>query len=299
MFIILRTIIASIMTIAGLLFGTSLYPVEPAHTDTTHMPGSSASLSSSRSKTTPQPTKKPNTPIESDQGNNSGKEATEGEADGNTEGEADGNYIIAPQPSTTLLFQGDIIRIENQRCTLGYIDPIARTATFAAHCVPSGREIELYQDATSVPIGKTTSHFNIGIDNSRSDMITFDLYDTVGLADQPNPYSGDTLLSTDDVEFGDKACSYSAMTGSVRCGTIYNTDGNVIFGSPELGGVQGDSGGPMWLVDDNNNPKGFLGVYTLLTGRIVGYTNPVTENTLGNTDVQGRLPNGTIVHFAS
>ena len=334
MFTTLRSIIASILAVAGLVFGAILHPETPAHTtDTTHASGSAASLSSTRNngKTPPQPTPQlttqptptPDAPdtdtSHTDTSDTDNTDSSNTDAADTTDATDDAEHIVVddteeltqpieddgnntdaatPQQPTTLLHQGDVIRIDNRLCTLGYIDPVARTATLAAHCVPSDHEAELYNYETDTPIGKIVSHHNGATDNARNDVLTFNLYDTVTLTDYPNPYSGNTLLTLDDVQFGDKACSYSAMTQSVRCGVIYNTDSTVVFGSPELGGVQGDSGGPMWLVDDENNPKGLLGVYSILTGIIVGYTNPLAENTLGNTPVQGNLPDGTIVHFA-
>ena len=72
-----------------------------------------------------------------------------------------------------------------------------------------------------------------------------------------NIYSGNQVVSPEDIEVGDTIHSYGGKTGQQYTGTVTRTDGHQVLATGEAGGLPGDSGGPAWI-----DGKGLVGVYS-------------------------------------
>lgn len=176
---------------------------------------------------------------------------------------------IAPEPPAPrnvashpiVLHQGDVIHNGATSCTLSYIDTHSRTAYTAAHCVDYDyattttiRNVVMYGyvDNTSVPIGTAR------IDTQHYDLARITLSDNVIAGD--NVYSGDALITIDEMQPGDKVCNYGARSKVSACGDIVNSTPGVYYTSHNHL-TKGDSGGPTWVVDAHGTVKGYIGVY--------------------------------------
>lgn len=147
-------------------------------------------------------------------------------------------------------------------CTLGFNDHEKGVSYTAAHCAAhAGQRVSLVDPRTgrtSRPLGTITpssKYQSSKIDNDWA-VITWDKDVKLG----GNPYSGDRLLSLDQVKEGDKVCFHGETThsgtGNISCGEYFGSVGQSFVTSIRAG-HPGDSGGPMWI-----DGGGFVGVVT-------------------------------------
>ena len=145
--------------------------------------------------------------------------------------------------------QGD--RVRNQEwmtCTVGYVQD--GSAYTAGHCGKTGDTMFNFQ--TNEQIGTLDSHFSYA---GGEDWAEITLNDTTDAGE--NIYSGNQVVSPEDIEVGDTIHSYGGKTGQQYTGTVTRTDGHQVLATGEAGGLPGDSGGPAWI-----DGKGLVGVYS-------------------------------------
>ena len=145
--------------------------------------------------------------------------------------------------------QGD--RVRNQEwmtCTVGYVQD--GSAYTAGHCGKTGDTMFNFQ--TNEQIGTLNSHFSYA---GGEDWAEITLNDTTDAGE--NIYSGNQVVSPEDIEVGDTIHSYGGKTGQQYTGTVTRTDGHQVLATGEAGGLPGDSGGPAWI-----DGKGLVGVYS-------------------------------------
>ena len=168
--------------------------------------------------------------------------------------------------------QGDRYYTDKITCTISYVsDDYAFTA---AHCVNVGESV-------TDKFGTHISH--VGISDYRVwaeyDWAVIELGE--GISAGENKYSGDTVVSVNDVEIGDEICKYGAITKMINCGTVIRPEGNPYGGAVLSTGnftQSGDSGGVAWITG-----KGYLGVHS---GRTGGDTISITAPALGAIPAQ-------------
>ena len=145
--------------------------------------------------------------------------------------------------------QGD--RVRNQEwdtCTVGYVQ--TGSAYTAGHCGKTGDTMFNFQ--TNEQIGTLNSHYSYP---GGEDWAEITLNDTTTAGE--NTYSGNQVVSPEDIEVGDTIHSYGGKTGQQYIGTVTRTDGHQVLATGEAGGLPGDSGGPAWI-----DGKGLVGVYS-------------------------------------
>ena len=145
--------------------------------------------------------------------------------------------------------QGD--RVRNQEwdtCTVGYVQ--TGSAYTAGHCGKTGDTMFNFQ--TNEQIGTLNSHYSYP---GGEDWAEITLNDTTTAGE--NTYSGNQVVSPEDIEVGDTIHSYGGKTGQQYTGTVTRTDGHQVLATGEAGGLPGDSGGPAWI-----DGKGLVGVYS-------------------------------------
>lgn len=155
-------------------------------------------------------------------------------------------------------------------CTLGFNDHARGVSYTAAHCASQpGQRVRLMNPRTgelSDPVGtiKPSSNyksFELGNDWAE---IVWDRGVTMGA----NPYSGDTMLTLDQVKPGEEVCYHGETThkrsNKVTCGS-YVDRLEQSFVTNIKDGKPGDSGGPIWVKD-----RGFIGVVSAGSGSMEG-----------------------------
>ena len=145
--------------------------------------------------------------------------------------------------------QGDRVRNQDwMTCTVGYVQP--GSAYTAGHCGKTGDT--MYNYNTDEQLGTLNTHYTHA---GGEDWAEIQLNDTTTAGE--NIYSGNQIVSPENVEVGDTIHSYGGKTGKQYTGTVTDTDGEQILATGEAGGLPGDSGGPFWI-----DGKGLVGVYT-------------------------------------
>ena len=155
-------------------------------------------------------------------------------------------------------------------CTLSYVDHTHRLGYTSAHCLGSvdngtytGGSVTVSNEDEQ-PIGQAWPNTNYVAGQSYNpyDIAVIRFNDTVILGE--NSYSGNTVVTSTDIEESDTFCTYGATSLKVRCGDDTSTYG--LYRSPGefhvvgAGTKPGDSGSPVWVRDENGNTKGYLGV---------------------------------------
>lgn len=141
-------------------------------------------------------------------------------------------------------------------CSVGYIDTLQRKLYVAAHCaVPDKdnknspvREV-LLRDIT---VGEIYPNRNYNEENMANDWTVIKITnDDIVL--KPNRFSGDVIVSPENVKPGDKVYSYGSKSGLSE-GVVFGVKGNQIYTTSTIID-HGDSGGAAWI-----EGKGFIGV---------------------------------------
>lgn len=169
--------------------------------------------------------------------------------------------------------QGDRILIGNSTyCTAGYIDNEAGTLLTAAHCGSPGEKVYVKNSLGIYKnIGVMERNPNYSTNHYRNDFAYVKL--NSGVTGE-NIYSGDTKITPEDVEVGDRFCSIGASSPVLKCGVVRTVNDKILISNREGGGIKGDSGGPGWIPG-----KGFFGVYSFFFG---GENKYPTKNTKYN-----------------
>lgn len=147
-------------------------------------------------------------------------------------------------PVDGVLTQGDEINIEGPRCTVGYVTPTH--AYTAGHCGDVGQVVT---DTHGTTIGTITADgpYLRGSHDRADDWAVIELDAPAG----GNVFSGDGVVSHQDVIPGDRVCKYGMTTGTT-CGNVAGVGDGVIYMTAPI--YKGDSGGAVWVVG-----KGFYG----------------------------------------
>lgn len=174
-------------------------------------------------------------------------------------------------------------------CTLGFIDIQHRMGYVAAHCVP-GTTTNTYQSggaevytASGQHVGTAYPMLTFGPAYAADQLGTTEdlsvIYFTDNAALQPNRFSGDRVIPKAEINpETDTFCVYGAMTQTTTCGglsqdLLFDFDNNIIV-VEGVNVAKGDSGGPMWKIDDQGNPIGLVGI-------IHGWYYEFGENAVG------------------
>lgn len=173
--------------------------------------------------------------------------------------------------------QGDAIVVNGSACTVGFNE--GASSYTAAHCGRSGDRVRLLlDDGTLTPEAGTLqdSPANAGTTN---DWARIDWDEGVDVG--PNEYSGDGAVGLADVHHGDRVCTYGWATSATTCGTFHTQVGNS-FLVDIPGGLDGDSGGPLWVPG-----LGFLGVHSATVSGRDNTTGVTKTFLLGATTSDG------------
>jgi len=153
-----------------------------------------------------------------------------------------------------LVYPGMEIRLDNNLCTLGYVDVGQRMAFTAGHCRGHGP----VTDAGGHPIGQLTT-FRDNTPNGatvRTDEQIAD-YGQIVLApdvDVNNILPGGRVLTADPgrlPEIGQPVCHFGIVTGE-SCGTIERVNNGWFTMANGVVSQKGDSGGPVYVIDGDH-----------------------------------------------
>lgn len=175
--------------------------------------------------------------------------------------------VTAAAAAPTTPVQGVSIAIGNTgQCTLGFNDHSKGVSYTAAHCANrAGERVRLIDPVTgqrSRELGTITpsSQYQKGAFANDWATITWDRGVKLGA----NPYSGDALLTLDQVKPGEKVCFHGETThkgtNKVSCGKFYDRLEQSFVTDIKEGNF-GDSGGPIWV-----DGRGFIGVVSAGSG---------------------------------
>lgn len=154
--------------------------------------------------------------------------------------------------------QADRVIIGTTTCTIGYVDKVSRTAYTALHCAKAAAGERAFVNGTAVGYTLHDSYTLHGGNFHRGDVQAIRLYSDTRIGG--NPYTGDAVYPYENLRVGDTTCSFSRKQNTTLCGHITNLDDGVIM--TNHGGIAGDSGGPIWRVDDAGRSMGSIGVYS-------------------------------------
>lgn len=148
--------------------------------------------------------------------------------------------------------QGDrIISDSNTQCTIGWVSE--EYFITAAHCAKNGlgsTVYNAYHQKLGTVVEFPTDNYS---SKTRIDWAVIDIADNVSTVG--NGYSGNDMITLDDVRFGDELCTYGATTKEVSCGRVKNKYWSTVR-TENTTPTSGDSGGPSWVTG-----KGFVGIY--------------------------------------
>lgn len=167
----------------------------------------------------------------------------------------------APIPPT----QGDAIYTGSGLCTLGFNDHETGVSYTAAHCGGDGARVALYDRETDRPITGNigTLHLSPGYDQQYSNDFAWIEWDP-GVTMGENIYSGDIKADITSIKRGVKTCFHGETshtgTNDVTCGKFHRAArGGGGFSATVRSPRSGDSGGPIW-VEEQDGTKKFAGV---------------------------------------
>lgn len=167
-----------------------------------------------------------------------------------------------------LVYPGMEIHQENERCTLGYVDTLARVAYTAGHCRGNGQvtdkdghligTMSTFRDNT--PDGAT-----IATDHQISDWETIALSGDVAVN---NILPGGRPLVTDPVvsaQPGQRVCHFGVVTGET-CGSVASVNNGWFTMANGIVSQKGDSGGPVYTLTPDDRAV-LVGVFNSTWGR--------------------------------
>lgn len=172
--------------------------------------------------------------------------------------------------------QGDYIDVGLTRCTVGYIDHAANRIYTAGHCANDNTYTARLDNK---PLGRFRTIKAEGSLSTHLDVGYIIPHKNVTLGE--NIYTTNTVLSANDIHFGDTLCSYGGRSKTTQCAEIESlndlyasTRGTSNDGSYDM--LSGDSGGPAWITNPDGTPKGLVGFNSHITGD--GETGAVSWN---------------------
>ncbi|UIZ92589.1 hypothetical protein JZY91_01945 [Corynebacterium sp. CNCTC7651] len=160
--------------------------------------------------------------------------------------------------------QGDRVRVgEYTYCTLGFNDRQASVGYTAAHCGRGGDRVAVQVGDEFVEAGTFYPSTAYGESVSGNDwaMIQWD----AGVRLGENRFTGDDRLPANQLQPGDRICTYGAATGAPSCGTYAGALGGNVYWDQSPAMV-GDSGGAVFV----DGRRGFVGVlsgHSVVAGR--------------------------------
>ena len=152
--------------------------------------------------------------------------------------------------------QGD--KLDNNGCTIAYIDMDRMRAYSAAHCKHEKGE-QAWSNGKNIGVfgrGETIQSLdNNGLDGV-VDTVEINLYDNV---EGNNSFSGNNVVKFNDINIGDKVCFMGRATIKPYCdGEVKSFSGKArVISHGDYNSIPGDSGGPAWIPG-----KGFIGIVT-------------------------------------
>lgn len=156
--------------------------------------------------------------------------------------------------------QGDRLRVPSGGyCTIGYVDNTARTITTAKHCADAAFSHNTPFAKVGFGVISRTPPTHL----PDRDIAYIHLSDNVEIGD--NQYSTNVILTHSDVEAilnttpNTQVCSLSRRANTTHCKPVTRIDHAYLY-SRGATNRSGDSGGPVWLIDDQGKPLGFVGV---------------------------------------
>ena len=140
-------------------------------------------------------------------------------------------------------------------CSVGFVDAIQRKLYIAAHCAlpEKGKKSQVREVMLrDTVIGEIYYNRNYNEENMANDWTVINVTnDDIEL--KSNRFSGDNIISPENVKPGDKIYTYGATSGMSE-GVVFGVKGNQIYITKSVID-HGDSGGPAWI-----EGKGFVGV---------------------------------------
>lgn len=175
--------------------------------------------------------------------------------------------------------QGDTIVIGKALCTVAYVNNATHKAYTAGHCLKPGVDPTVYAlDANRRYIKIGTARHSQGYTTLGPGAVDAAIIDLETNVTGRNDYTGTPILTPGDVRVGDTACAYGAVTRDVTCSRVIAINGTSSFTTTPNSTTRGDSGGPVWVLDQSGNSRGIAGItsYTLKnisTGQRVSETS--------------------------
>lgn len=162
--------------------------------------------------------------------------------------------LCAPAPAAradpVLVYPGMAIHQDNNLCTLGYVDTVARVAFTAGHCRGSGP----VTDAAGRPLGTLAVFRDNTPDGAtvNTDEVIAD-YEVIALA--PDVAVNDILPGgrvlraepTPPLEAGNPVCHFGVITGE-SCGEVERVNNGWFTMTNGVVSGRGDSGGPVYVI---------------------------------------------------
>ena len=178
-----------------------------------------------------------------------------------------GSLPVASADPGVLVYPGMEIHQGTTRCTLGYVDPAARTGYTAGHCRGDGPVTDkngrfigtmiTFRDNT--PDGAT-----IATDHQISDWESITIAGDVMVN---NILPGGRMLVTDPAvnpQQGAPVCHFGVVTGET-CGTVDAVNNGWFTMSNGIVSQKGDSGGPVYTITPDNRAV-LVGVFNSTWG---------------------------------
>lgn len=178
--------------------------------------------------------------------------------------------VIKQAFAANTIAQGELVEFFSDQgtfsCTAGFNDRVAHRTYFAAHCIE-----DLVSQDFGIIVGEGaeikhagTAYISPGFKRYTEDFVSLNDWGYVDWNEDVslsyNRLTGDTKLSMDSLEVGERICYHGGVThgnaDTMTCGTVAFVHGESVWmdfagGEPVLG----DSGGPVWIPG-----RGFVGV---------------------------------------
>ncbi|MDY5785515.1 hypothetical protein [Corynebacterium sp.] len=154
--------------------------------------------------------------------------------------------VVASAQARATVSQGSAVEIGGRAsCTIGFNDVATATSYTAAHCGGTGQRVRVRDaDGLWVELG-TFSRSSAYVDEQAANDWAVIEWDP-GVEVASNHLSGDSVVDVSTLAPGDEVCAYGARSRAVACGPVIGViNSTVYWDGPN--GLQGDSGGPVWL----------------------------------------------------
>ena len=156
-------------------------------------------------------------------------------------------------PGSVVVYPGMEIRQDNNRCTLGFVDVLSRTAYTAGHCRASGNVVDKDGNAIGYQASfsdNTPDGATVATDHMISDWEAIALLPDVQVNDV---LPGGRALSFDPAvvpQPGQRVCHFGVVTGET-CGNVDAVNNGWFTMTNGVVSQKGDSGGPVYGPTDD------------------------------------------------